>query len=360
MKKYRLSGLAAVMALAVFGTGASAGNEEWLTPVGAEAEGVIVSLRDFKKSRYVSAGIYSVMQELSFSVSGEVNMVSCKAGDRVEKYDVLANVSQDAANEKVAKCLADIEDAEQRHMSEMEVIDSKIEVMAAELSEYIPPEEGKTSDNYSMMMYELTQLEIEKLEKEKNDLEADWEKEISKLEDAYDEANEKVTYNKLISPCNGTVIFCSVREGSTVRAGECVIIIQEDAGRFISSSDAEISGQADAKNNAGYYAYIDGEKYEVKYGNGPAEDEEKARFSFPKEAEESNSDTCMIEIVEKTRKNVLMVPISSVYNNGSLKYVYKIQDGVRKMVYVTTGDDDGSEIILTSGDINDGDEIYVP
>ncbi|MBQ2083472.1 MAG: hypothetical protein II688_07055 [Lachnospiraceae bacterium] len=360
MRKKSFFGIPALLTACMICTGASASDEEWLVPKGAEPESITAEIKDLKESRLVGARVRSKIEELCFYSPGEVEWVNCQIGEEVSKYQMLAKVSRKAQEEKVQKCLDDIEEAEEKARLESGITDAKIEEAKKELALYESKVEAGTADNYTLMMYELTQLDLDSLEKEKEEADKRTEIELARLEEAYDAANAMMTYDHIYSPCDGTVIFCGIEKGGTVLENEYVIAVKDGAEKYIESFDTGIGSLREAKKYEAFYAVIDGEKYEITYENGPLDEGSRAVFSFPEEAKDTMSSEILIEMVIKENKDVLVLPLCCIYHNGNTEYVYRIKDGRREMVEVMTGDDNGAEVIITAGDIKEGDEIYVP
>ncbi|MCR5742157.1 MAG: hypothetical protein K6F92_00310 [Lachnospiraceae bacterium] len=327
------------------------------------AAGVVVATaqcRDIKSVSYREGYVVPVIHELGFYVSGVVGTCNVAVGDMVNKYDVLGVLDESEAISTIDEKTTDNEYLNLKYEYALAVFDAETEELTALIENVSNKIAAGTATSEEMKEAELAALKMVDRDKTREKILSDWAYANEQFENEIAYINVPITKNILITEYDGMVINCEITKGSSVNAGQSVIRIADLGQSYIQLNDSSMTdiSKAGFELYADVNAYINGECLGVSFKG--VDGAGNTCLNIEGDTELNNGDYVMVEFVSAQKLSVLSVPSETVFTEGSQSYVYKLVDGVRNRVDIVTGMTDGMYTEITSGDIEEGDEIYVP
>ncbi len=351
--------------ICLFFSGCGAGKdmeetEELLAPVGAVTETVQVLRKDLMDADYENGYVTPFTYELSFEIDGTVSYCQVRPGDAVEQYQELATLDDEELSEGLLALEEEYERAERR----FQLQNQQWEQEMADLQERIS---GLASDTEE---YELLQLELEEQIFYHAQVLEEQEQALAELDAQYEEMNQDTTKNHLLSPCSGIVVRVDVQPGQEIFADTCVMVVADFNNAYISCDTFHYQSQIDQL--ASLSGYLGDQVFDVEYI--PYTDEELREAAQMGDVSSLNGryrldlektgarigDSAVVEMVNRVAEDVLCVSKRAIYTDTSGSYVYRLEEGIRRRVDVEIGLDNGMEVEILAGDLQEGDEVYVP
>lgn len=168
------------------------------------------------------------------------------------------------------------------------------------------------------------------------------------------------------SPINGTITRVYSKVGRLAQDSESnksMFVIEDSSAKYLSAkvSEYDISNIVDGQEARITSDVLEGESVQgtVDRVSPTAEPKDNGNeMVVPVKILVTQNDdrlitgvTAKANIVIKSVKNVLNVPYESVGNEGDKKYIYTLQDGKLKKVYVTTGLESDFDVEVSSSEI---------
>lgn len=301
-----------------------------MEPVGTNAETETVLVRDLY-DLVVKDGEYTpYTEELCFEEGGTIENIFVMLGERVQKGDLLAELSEWGYVMAEAQASSKYWDEKQ-----------KMEAQIAEYEENI--KESKTAEDREW--YEL-------LKRQTEESYAQREPELQKIWDA---AKARLGNNTLMAPFDGVVTAVRAN-GDRLATGQAAVAIS-DLKRGVVAVDGYLS-PGDYEDYDEIYAMAGGEKVSLVY-DPELQNEDKAYtlFRFGEECNAAYGDFIAVCFVKNVHKQVLSVPNTVVTRERGKAYVY-LQEGEKWVrTEVTTGYGNNVYVEITGG-LKEGDKVY--
>jgi multidrug efflux pump subunit AcrA (membrane-fusion protein) len=338
--------------------------ESLLDAVGVWNGTTTVVRRDLEEAEYLSGTVTAVTDELSFEIDGIVQECALKIGDHVSKYQTLLVLDEAERLERLQELQDEYDRMKQQYELDQAVWQQEMDDLQEQLQQL------QADDGGDPLQLSLLELEIEERERAHQQELEEQEEALAQQEEQYDQVNADVTKNYLCAPCDGVVVALTVQQGDSVKAGQCVIAIADDEGYYLRVS--KFFSQAKYRDQLAVKGYIGDDEIELGY-MAYTDDELRAatdqntgtvslpaRFSFNQQSVScALGDAGIVKLVSDAVTDVLCVRQDAILSDASGSYVYKKTDTGRQRVNVVTGLEDGMYIEIVSGDLQEGDEIYV-
>lgn len=366
---------------------------ELLEPISAIYITEPAAYRSLYDADTYSSNVLPLIKEYAFEEGGEVEKFAAFPGETVKAGDTLVyrNIEKlDEEIESLEEKLADMEKAQLEYWSEVteELVEPKGEVERladivdsledSEPEQYITAADGTVTTNpeYTRWAADYDKYDGQYRVKSHNvymqETALRQKTEIYELDRAYYQENLK----ELKAERESYILQADT-------AGEVLAIGQADYGTYEAKADKAVVAVGDMSqkilkctfiqksnitNAEEVYAVIGGEKYELEYH--PLETKEYLKLKESGDTIYSTfsvlGDTeavqigayAVITVVNEMRENVLTVPKDSIDREGSVAYVYVIEDGQSVRRDVEIGMSDGVYTEILSG-LQEGEQIMV-
>ena len=332
---------------------------ELLEPVGVELDTATAYIGEIADTQVFEGSVRPYVEELYFTLNGNVDEVFAVVGQQVKAGDVLVTLDQEAEEERMEALRGDIEEHKTNAAFDEQLEEIRLMMLETEL-------EHLRSTGAGTDAIRLKELDIEEekvnqaLSRELRDMKlAVLEEELEKLEA---DAQGRV----LTAPFDGVVMYGMMMEkGTYINAYNPVIYLADDTQLSVSS---EYISEMDAKFAHDLYALIADKRYEIT--PKPFNTEEfvamvlsgeklTTEFTFdePDEALHAGqyAAVCM---VKKYKSDALLVPTNALYHDAAGRYVYVVEDDERVRVPVKVGISTDWLVEITEG-IEEGAVVYV-
>lgn len=332
--------------------------EVLLEPAGMTSNTVRIQRKDVVDADYETGYVVPMSYSLSFEIDGTVSYCEIHPGDQVKKYQELATLDDQELEEELSELEEEYERLLQQYTLSNQQWDQETEKLQEQLETLSP--DTKEAELLQLSLDERAYAHEEELEGQKQALDA--------ITDQYDKKNWAMTKNHLLSPCDGIVMNVEIRPGEEVSAQSCVIIIGDYSAGYIACDTfyyethieelVSMTGYlGDQSFPIGYIAYTPEEIRNAAI-NGTVN--LPSRFSLDVEQTGAQiGDFAVVQLVNAAASDVLCVRKDAVYSDGGDYYVYKNINGSRQRINVKTGIDNGMEVEILEGDLQEGDEVYV-
>lgn len=331
-----------------------------LEPVGVQLAAAEAVVGDISKIMVYNGAVVPHVEELYFTVDGEVEDVHAVYGQRVRAGDVLITLNQEAQTERIEALEEQIEAlrSEDDYAEQLAQIDR--EILRLEL-ETLQAQSGDDKEAA------LKQLDIEEFEL-KTRMEAELRSvEIARLEEEYEKLAAEIGSAELVAPFDGQVMYVSeITPGNRVSAYAPLVFLADETRMSIESEYVTDTVMISAVD---FYALAADKKCEIEhlpmdkeeYLNRVLSGEElKSRFGIVNGAEGLTVGEYAAVCVEVSRaENVLIVPRNAVYMEAGVRYVYVVEDGVRTRREVKAGIINDWDAQIVEG-LEEGERVYVP
>lgn len=401
IKRFTTAVLILILTVECIGCGRKEEIPELLAPVSATRESVTVERGRIGSRTYYDAYVTPEIETVWFHYDGVLEECLKVCGDRVEEGEVLARLSTkdlDAEIEAVEKELAFLQTDYGYNVSlakkqiqidqvaismnyeevakldaDMAAVKEMLDKRAADMAAGTVSENGgadETDYEQKLQEYEMQRYyalegisdsmhEIgrngAKTEADTGTYGIDAKERLTRLA----ELKERKESAVITSPCGGRVLGCissageQLNTGDEIKALETVYYIADESRAYFT-----VEGLYDAefKNDVQAYVIMDGKEYPLTKGDYCArlQNEEQdfmeetwgIEKGLPLRFETENrelmkglafGDFYQIVVVERQREDVLYVPNSAIYRDGSLSYVIRMEGEKEVRVPVDTG-----------------------
>ena len=326
---------------------------ELLEPVGVKLDTAEVVRQDIYELKYYDATVAPYVEELSFTVDGEIDSINALAGDVVHKGDVLATLNQDDLIERAEELSAQIDYLTTE--LEFDQRDDQLELSMAQL-ELEQLRAGAASGEVTQQQVELKAADVDILR-----LSQQQQRQL-------DSVNEELGNNEIVAPFDGRLVYMELlQKGDQIKAYDVVYYIADDTRLYIDSAYISESSLAIANQ---LYARIGGANYDITpqefdwreyVAIALAGGELRTGFDF--------ADGVVLDDIESGQyaavfmktglvEDALVVPANALYTDSEGRYVYKMEGDTRVRTEVTTGQSTTTLVEITEG-LEEGDYVYV-
>lgn len=315
---------------------------ELINPANVSIDTARVEYRQLVSLNQYDAKVLPAVREISFDVDGYLYGLYVNPGDLIGEGDVIATIVGKDYNslKNIEKEIADFKENSESNITYLE---AELELAKLAGGDY---EEKELNLKHTK---ELNELNLEKLEKEREELLAG-----------------DVSLHYIEAPYDCCVLStASVRTGSFVSSGLVLAAIESEGDYTVT---CEFMNERTVSELDSYYAIINGREYELKYV--PYTKQEMKDYSAKGIIPDSKftlvnaddnvavGDYAKVITVADQVDHVLSVPIDAVMRDAAEHFVYEIVDGVRVKRIVTTGISDSMYIEIIDG-LSEGGYVYV-
>lgn len=305
------------------------------------------------------------VEELSFNVNGVIDRVNVLPGDFVKKGDRLVTLNLDAERKQAESIRESIRRTEAANAYANRLTEIDIQILEVEKQALIA---GHASDD------EIRLKDLEIVQK-KTDLEQTieiQEMNLSKTRADLERLEDVLANDAIIAPFDGYVARgIEVKKGSGVKAYETVVLLADHSRiKIMSSSVSETTFRT---ATGGYYALINGKKYEVEYVPMP-KDEYAAKamvgdivyaevsITGPEgwEKEVEPGQYAGLVLIHNYVPDQILIPQNAVLTGTDGKYVYVVGENgesVKRLIKIRNYQDSVYSVVLEG--LEEGEMIYV-
>ncbi|MDR0665194.1 MAG: efflux RND transporter periplasmic adaptor subunit [Helicobacteraceae bacterium] len=327
----------------------------------ADIENTIGAVGQISAIRLVNVGA---------QVSGQIETINVKMGDKVKKGDLIAK----------------IDSTEQQN--EMKVIAAKLESYNAQLrSSQIALATAESKYNRTKTLLETSAASKQAYEEAQNEYEAAKSRVVENIslikqnEISLENAKKNLAYSTIIAPIDGVIVSLPVKAGQTLNASfdtpsiaqvadlsSVEILIEISEGDILKIKEGQKARFSILSEDTVYETFIKSidpaftlltnDKY-----NGVIESDQAiyyyARIEYPNEEGKFRIGmTTQSDIQIEGAKNVLTIPTSAVSEKNGRKFVNVIEDKRSLEKEIITGVSDNAYIEVKSG-LLEGEEVIV-
>ncbi len=365
MKRLLTAVMAALLALMPAALAEEAEAPELLEPVGVKLDTAEVVRQDIYELKYYDATVAPYVEELSFTVDGEIEELNALVGDVVRAGDVLATLNQDELTERAEELSAQIDYLTAE--LEFDERDDQLELSIAQL-ELDQLRAGVASGEVTQQQVELKAADVDILRLSQQQQRELAEFELASLQRQLDSVSEELGNNQIVAPFDGRLVYMQeLQKGDSIKAYDAVFFIADDTRLYIDS--AYISESSLSVANA-LYARVGGVDYEIvpqefdwrEYvAIALAGGELRTAFDFADaaagEAVESGQYAAVF-IKTGLVEDALVIPANALYSDSEGRYVYKMSGETRVRTDVEVGRSTTTLVEITEG-LEEGDLVYV-
>lgn len=201
-----------------------------------DLESVVTAQGTLEPKEYVDVGA---------QVSGKVEKLHVEIGDAVKAGELIAEIDPDV------------------YKSQMQASEAELKVLEAQRAEQrslIKQAEQKYNRNKKLIKDKAVSTEL--LQDSETDLEVAKAKmtslnaQIEKAQSTLDASKTNLSYTKIFSPMNGTVVSQSVKEGQTINANQTAPVIVQVANLAVMSAKAQVAEADISKLSVGMPVYF--------------------------------------------------------------------------------------------------------
>ncbi len=287
---------------------------------------------------------------LTARVEGRVAQVAVREGDRVREGDLLLNVRDNQAADRLREAEAAVEESRQNLKSARS---------RADLTE-------KTFQRYRRLFENeaVTDQEMDRVSSERNVARQSIEAEragVERAESARNAARTALSHTRILAPFDAVVVEKKVEEGSTVMPGTPLIVLDRVGGWTVR---AEIPESMAGKIRQGEPVRVEvpavnrifsTEVSEILSSSDPRSRTFQVKAPLPAEVELASGFFARM-IFPAGGREAILIPESALVRRGQLSGVYVVEDGILQYQLVKAGRIMDGRAEILSG-LNPGDTI---
>lgn len=380
-KQKALSGLAAMLLLSGSLCGCSSTNGETpqeiptlLDPQNVEITTVEVIRGDILNKSVQQCIVVPETETLSFEIAGTISAIHVSWGDRVKAGDVLAELDETELLQNIADTTEQLQELREQFAEANLPTEEQIATLQAEweqLAAKAARVTGKSIKKKLTAQAELKKIELGRVQLSFNEVLEAQQAQLTDLETALTEMQEKVGKNQIVAPYDGLIANeISYEVDSYVAEEQAVFVLVDESKQYIEGpyySEKKYATLVDT------YALIGGIQVEVEYIPLTEEEQSQIQSSNVEGATNKNTmrylvtpaegqtvsfgETAFFYTVTELVEDVLILPQSVVQRDNLGHYVYVYENGVRVRREVIVGSEDGSYIEIKKG-LQEGEEVY--
>ena len=308
----------------------------------------------------IDGEIIPVTTEVVAEYGGILGELFVKEGDLVEEGQLVAQLSDAAVQSQLAMVQSNIDQTSERNRLNNEIAQCDIDIMKLDLADARAGAASK--DQIREMEYRLELAEMNlRQQKEKQELA------MGLLLEQKEELEAQVVDCDILATASGRVAYLgNVREGNMVLEGTVVAIIASEEKLQVRT---DFVSDASFRNINSCHIYYKGQEIEI--ANLPYDRNDYVRaalrngsfYTYYDLSEQPSDmvagDYAQIRIIKNRVEDALVIPLTSLYRDGSTSYVYVIdENGNRVKVIVSTGIKNEIMIEIIDG-LQEGDKVYV-
>lgn len=373
MKMRRVLGIFLLSALVWCGCGQGSGQDaiiELQESALNQPQKVAVVRGDMCIATYQDAYVGPRVEQLSFEDDGIFGEYHVQLGDVVRKGDILATPATESLEKSIESLEKEIASYIRTYHYRKATLENNIAIVQTQLDrayeeieaeEYLSPEFTAACGRAGNFDEQRKKLELElKQLTETYDLELPYkQKQVKKLREECEE-------NIIVAPFDGTIIALEETEyGRAISKDLYYVALADTTVSYVrckSVSNTTLSRLQEVlfwKNGKEYEVTSIPMDYDYYMETRNSNEDAYSEFEILSPDEDiSMGDYGKIKMVTEYRKDVLMLPETTLKQTGGNYYVYKDTDGQYQQVAVKLGVRDGINVEILEG-LEEGDVVYV-
>ncbi len=326
-------------------------------PVSGQMDTAVVSRGNIYTLTTYDGKVYPDIQDVSFTVDGNVKNIAVSLGQKVEKGDILISLDDTRLKERLEELKNSLDDSIVNNEYSNIERDLDYQLSLIDMEEKI--EKGATELEIAMM-----EADLEKREIMSSQALQMAELNFNKMHERINELEEEIKKTTIVAPCSGHVVYLAdMRVGDRVIAEDPVVIITDESKLHLQT---DYINRNDISSASRIYALHGGNSYDIEYQYLNPEEalrlndgvKIESKFSFDVNDEFSVGDYVTICLEDNFKENVLTVPNNSLYNDSRGYFVYRLIDDELVRADVETGIVTDTQVEIISG-LKEGDVVYV-
>lgn len=326
-------------------------------PVSGQMDTAVVSRGDIYTLTTYDGKVYPDVEDVSFTMDGNVKNIAVSLGQWVEKGDILMSLDDTGFNEQLEQLKESLDDSLVNNEYSNIERDLDYQLSLINMEERI--EEGATELEIAMMEADLERIEIISSQALQMS-----ELNFSKIYERINELEDEIKKTKIVAPCSGYVVYlANLRVGDRVIAEEPLVIITDESKLHLQT---DYINRNDISSASRIYALHNGNSYDIEYQHLNPEEalrlndgvKIESKFSFEPHDDFSTGDYVTICLENDFKENVLTVPNNSLYSDSRGYFVYRLIDDELVRADVETGITTDTQVEIISG-LREGDVVYV-
>lgn len=331
-----------------------------LEPAAVEMDTAVASFSDMYRSLVYSGEVVPYVEEVVFKTEGILGSLEVTVGDEVKKDQILAVLDGEVIEKQIETLKEQIADEEK--LGEFADRKALLDIEIAKLELEGMPLTG-TERNEARSAKEIS---IERMETELEQTQQLRRLELEKKNALLAEYEKKLADNVIRAPFDGTVCYIiQLNVGDPVNSYVPIVCVADENSMRIQTEYISLTNISGADRLA---ARIGDKEYAVSYI--PVDEGEYisgmlsgadiySDFALEQTDDSiANGDFAAVILYYSSRENVLTIPVNSLYQDNSGKYVYIIEEGQRVRRSVKTGIANDVEAEILEG-LKEGDVVYV-
>lgn len=340
----------------------------------SETQKTAVTRGDLRITASYDAYVGPWVEQLTFQEEGSFGSYRVRLGDEVQQGTVLAAPATEEIEEAVRDREKELENLTVTYEYQKSSLENQIEIAQLELDNVY--NELKVleypSEKYTEMCAQAGAFDEQRrrLELQLAQLTETYELEKPHCEKQLQRLREKLNGNVIRAPFDGVVVALA-GDGDSFSYGAAIdtslyYVAVADPG--VACARCENIPTAILEHAQKVVFWKDGKEYDVTYvprdeeyyrvtGNYGQQAYSQFQVTDP-EGEIAFGDYGKIRLIVTEKKDVLLLPATTVRSVGGVPYVYKDVDGKPQRFTVKTGSSDGIQVEILEG-LEEGDVVYV-
>ncbi|MBR2949935.1 MAG: biotin/lipoyl-binding protein [Lachnospiraceae bacterium] len=332
---------------------------ELLEPAAVEMDTARVEYSDMYRVLAYDGEVVPYVEEVAFLTEGVLDEILVTVGDRVKKDQVLAVLDSEALKEQIQDLKEQIADetalgefADQKALLDIEIAKLELEAMDG------GPDKKKA--------YHAKEVSIERMQADLEQTKQLRELELEKKNELLAMYQEKLAENAIYAPFDGTVVYVrQMNSKDAVTSYVPIVCLADETNLRIQTDYISQTNFAGADR---LLARIGDKDYTIQHI--PMDESEyisdklagaKIRTDFcveqPDEAVVSGAYAAVM-LYYSSLEDVLTIPVNALYQDGTGRYVYLIEEGKRVRRTVKAGMMNEVKVQILEG-LEEGDVVYV-
>lgn len=320
---------------------------ELLEPVNSVEKTEKATVRDIFNVRTYNLTVVPESKIIGFKQDGIFDKYEVAIGDKVKKGQILATQNNESYQKDLEELEKSYDDLKNSYEDNKKINELGIKILNEKLTQEKNKLKQATEEEKEQIQYNIDKLKLDyKSQEDAIKLsKMEYEAGEKSLRNQIQSLKETMVKNSITAPFDGIIAYeDKIETGSAVAGNQPIIRILDTSKTYLA---CEMTDTYLFSNATGYYALINGKKYDINYEEATfayITDESgvfqnTCRFTLKKKENDLKyGDTGLLCLYLKNKEKVLSVSNKCVYPEGDNKFfVYRINGDEKEKVYVETG-----------------------
>lgn len=325
---------------------------------------------DMEVVMYYDAQVGPKVEQLTFAEPGSFGEFHVQLGDTVKKGQLLASPVLEQVEAAIEASEEQLEMLDTNYNYQKVSMENSIAIIDRQMEELYEKLDNLTypSPEYTNTCFQLGSYDEQR---KRTELQMKHRKEVYDLErprcvKQLNELKAERDGNLIVAPFDGTVVaLADVEYGSYLNTNTYYVAVADSSTLYarcpnisitILNKLEKITFWKDAKEYDAVAIPMDHAYYMATKNNG--EDAYSEFEIIAPDGDVAYGDYGKLKFIAKTKKDVLMIPETTVRLSGGVYYAYKDVDGKQERVELTIGDKNDLYVEVLEG-LEEGDVVYV-